>query len=282
MKQLCSVLVLVLIVLATVGTSAQDFRSPAIWQDEIVVDGQNKDWQQPFKLHNSLAGLSFAIANDSTKLYLCFEAIEPLYIVKMLRAGWSFQLSCKERKRRFNTSVVFNPMYIELDPKHDYVEKKEKKEPTFENWLDDYKLESNTYTTQGFKHYQKNALTLSDTSQNIIHVQLNYNETKAVYEIAIPLRELMPLNHVKWNERMKLKVYINNLEAPPEKGTLTLETNRLQPIGRQGGQVVSSSNAPTDIVQPKKLTERVTKEVLYYKASFSHDFYLAAPPNTTP
>lgn len=271
MKQLFSILILIL---TAIDSQGQDYRSPSVWQEGIVVDGLNTEWQHPFKLHNKSAGLSFSIANDSSHLYLCFETREPLYVVKMLRAGWSLQISSKERKRRFNTSIVFDPMYIELEPKHDYVEQKDKKEPTFDNWLDDYKLESNTYTTQGLKHYQKQALRLDDTTQNLIRVQLNYNEKKAVYEIAIPLKELMPIAQVEWNERMKLKVYIDALAAPKEKGTLSVGTGTFQPIGRQGGQVLPPSSTPQEEIQPKKLTEGATKDCLYYKANFSHEFYL--------
>jgi hypothetical protein len=275
MKRLLFIL---LFILTTIYSQGQDYRSPSIWQDKIVIDGANTEWQHPFKLHNSSAGVSFSIANDSSYLYLCFEAREPLYIVKMLRASWYLQLSSKERKKRFNASIAFDPMYIELEPKHDYVEKKDKKGPTFENWLDDYKLESNTYTTQGLKHYQKDALSLSDTTRNLIRVRLDYTEEKAVYEIAIPLRELMPMAQVQWNERMKLKVYIDALDAPPEKSKLSVGTGTFQPIGgRRGGQVVPpTNNTAQEEFQPKKLTEGATKACLYYKANFSHEFYLVS------
>lgn len=273
MKQLFFILTFII---TTTYSQGQDYRSPSIWQDEIVVDGSNVEWQHPFKFYNGSAGLSFSIANDSSYLYLCFETREPLYIVKMLRASWYLQLSSKERKRRFNTTIAFDPMYIELEPKHDYVEKKEKKGPTFENWLDDYRLESNTYTTQGLKHYQKEALTLSDTSHNFIRVRLDYNEEKAVYEIAIPLKELMPIAQIEWNERMKLKVYIDALDAPPEKGKLSVGTGTFQPIGRQRGSISSPSSTPQEEIQPKKLIEGATKDCLYYKANFSHEFYLVS------
>jgi hypothetical protein len=273
MKQLFSIITFIL---TTIYCQGQDYRSPAIWQDETLVDGQNTEWQHPFKLHNSSAGLSFSIANDSNYLYLCFETLEPLYIVKMLRAGWYLQLSSKERRRRFNASIIFDPMYIELEPKYDYVENKEKKGPTFENWLDDYKLESNTYRTQGLRHYQKNTLTLGDTTHNLIRVRLDYNEKKAVYEIAIPLKELMPSTQIQWNERMKLKVNIDALDRPPEKGKLSVGTGTFQSVGRQGGQVIPPSKAPQEVIQPKKLIEGVTQECLYYKANFVHEFYLVS------
>lgn len=273
MKRLFSILTFILTAIYCQG---QDYRSPAIWQDEMVIDGSNSDWQQPFKLHNTSAGVSFSIANDSSYLYLCFETKEPLYVVKMLRASWYLQLSSKERRRRFNVSIAFDPMYIELEPKHDYAENKEKKGPTFENWLDDYRLESNTYRVQGLKHYQKEALTLGDTTHNLIRIGLDYNEEKAVYEMAIPLKELMPIAQIEWNERMKLKVYIDALDAPSEKGKLSVGTGSFQSIGRQGRQTLPPSTTPEEVIQPKKLIEGVTKKCLYYKANFSHEFYLVS------
>lgn len=275
MKPLFSILTFILI---STYSQGQDYRSPSVWQDAIEIDGLNTEWQHPFKLHNTSAGVSFSIANDSTHLYLCFETTEPLYVVKMLRAGWSLQLSSKERRRRFNAIIAFDPMYIELEPKHDYAENKTKKGPTFENWLDDYKLESNTYTIQGLRHSQKNALTLGDTTDNLIRIRLDYNEEKAVYEIGIPLKELMPIAQIEWKERMKLKVYIDALEAPREKGKLSLGTGTFQTVGRQGGQITPPSNTPQEVIQPKKLTEGVTQECLYYKANFSHEFYLVSKP----
>lgn len=273
MKQLLSILIIILI---TTYCQGQDYRSPALWQEAIRIDGSNAEWEHPFKLYNTSAGLFFSIANDSNYLYLSFETKEPLYVVKMLRAGWYLQLSSKERRRRFNASITFDPMYIELEPKHDYVENKTKKEPTFENWLDDYKLESNQYRVEGLKHFQKNALSLGDTTHNFIRVRLDYNSQKAVYEIAIPLKELMPMAQVEWKERMKLKVYIDALDAPPEKGKLSVGTGTFQTLGRQGGQVVPPKNTPQEIIAPKKLTEGVTKDCLYYKANFSHEFYLVS------
>jgi hypothetical protein len=273
MKRLLSILTFILIAIYSQG---QDYRSPAVWQEGTVIDGSNTEWQHPFKLYNTSAGISFSVANDSSHLYLSFETTEPLYVVKMLRAGWYLQLSSKERRRRFNTALVFDPMYIELEPKHDYVENKEKKGPTFENWLDDYRLESNTYTIQGLRHYQKNALTLGDTTDNLIRVRLGYNQKKAVYEIAIPLKELMPLSQVKWNERMKLKVNIDALEAPPEKGKISVGTGRFQSMGRQGNTLTPPSSEPQEKIKPKKLTEGVTQDCLYYKANFSHEFYLVS------
>ncbi|CAA6799412.1 MAG: Unknown protein [uncultured Aureispira sp.] len=275
MKQLFSILIFIIIAISSQG---QDYRSPTLWQDEVIVDGSNTEWQHPFRLHNTSAGVSFSIANDSSYLYLSFETKEPLYVVKMLRASWYFQLSSKERKRRFNVTVAFDPMFIELEPKHDYVENKEKEGPTFENWLDDYRLESNTYTIQGLKHEQRIALTLDDTRHNLIRVRLGYNEEKAVYEIAIPLKELMPMAAIEWNERMKLKVYIDALDAPSEKGKLSVGTGSFQSIGRQGRQTIPPSSPPQELVQPKKLTEGATKDCLYYKASFSHEFYLVSEP----
>lgn len=279
MKQLLSILVLVLI---TSDSKGQDYRSPALWEENIVIDGQNAEWPHPFKLYNSSAGLSFSVANDSNYLYLSFEAIEPLYIVKMLRAGWYLQLTSKERRRRFNISIVFDPMYIELDPKHDYVEKKEKKTPTFENWLDDYHLEANTYTTQGLKHYQKNPIALSDTLHNWIRIQLDYTPQKAVYEIAIPLKELMSMEQIEWNERMKLKVNIDALDEPKEKSQLIIGTGSFQSSNpQQRGQVLPPSNTRTEqVIQPKKLTEGVGKDCLYYKANFSHEFHLVLNKKT--
>lgn len=273
MKQLFTILILFL-----TGSycQAQDYRSPTLWQDSIIIDGQNSEWQHPFKLYSSSAGLSFSVANDSNYLYLSFETTEPLYIVKMLRAGWYLQLSSKERKRRFNMGIVFEPMYIELEPKHDYAENKEKKGPTFENWLDDYHLESNTYTTQGLKHYQKNSIAFSDTLQNWIRIQLDYTREKAVYEIAVPLKELMSIEQIQWNERMKLKVNIDALDEPKEKTKVVIGTGSFQSTSsQQRGQVLPPANRPEEIVlQPKKLREGPEKDCLYYKANFSHEFHL--------
>jgi len=274
MKRFFSILTFIL---TTFSSQGQDYRSPAVWQqDEIVIDGSNAEWQHPFKLHNTSAGVAFSIANDSSYLYLCFETKEPLYVVKMLRASWLLQLSSKERKRRFNVTLAFDPMYIELEPKHDYVENKEKKGPTFENWLDDYNLTSNTYRIQGLKNAQTNALTLGDTTDRLIRIGLDYNEEKAVYEIAIPLNELMPSGPVEWNERMKLKVSIDALDTPSEKGELSVRAGGFQSIDRQGRSRVAPSNVSKEVLQPKELTARGSKDCLYYKASFSHEFYLVS------
>ncbi len=252
----------VLMLFAVLPLAAQDFVSSAQWQSKtLVVDGSDEEWEQPFKFYNREAGLTFSIANDSNNLYLCFVSDQALKVVKMLRAGWSLRLSSKERKRRVNAWIDFAPIVIELEPKHDYIENQEKKEPTFNNWLDDYRLDACQYTVYGFKKLDNKRFKMGGGEQNPIQVALNYTPKMAVYEIAIPLEALFPKKYTTLTELMKLKVNIYAVEIPNEKDKLT--------VGPGGGELRSTG---TERLDPKDDLEAL--DDLYYKANFLNEFKL--------
>lgn len=238
----------------------------------IVVDGSSQEWEKPFRYYNSSAGLSFAMANDQQYLYLCFKTAEPYKIIKMLRAGWTLRLSCKERRKRLNAWLNFKSMYIDLVPKEDYNAKSKTEKPTFGNWLDDYYLNQLVYEVAGFRKTPKyHTTTLEEQGKEGIQIALNYTKEEAVVEMAIPLEELFLTKHITLEEVLKMRILIDDLVMPDEDSKLS--------GGEENAAKTTINGTPpngedTPLVKPKDFGATAGIECLYYKASFAIDFKL--------
>jgi len=85
---------------------AQDV-STARWMTQpVTVDGVANEWHQPLNFYDSETKLLFAISNDSTNIYLCFEAKDNATEMKIMRAGMRVELDTKGRSGR-SASIDF-------------------------------------------------------------------------------------------------------------------------------------------------------------------------------
>lgn len=90
-------LILPLACFAFTGLYAQDV-STARWMPQpITVDGIAAEWHQPLNFYDAETKLLFAISNDSTNIYLCFEAKDNATEMKIMRAGMRVELDTKGR-----------------------------------------------------------------------------------------------------------------------------------------------------------------------------------------
>lgn len=71
-----------------------------------TVDGSATEWVQPLNFYDNETRLLFAISNDSTNIYLCFESKEEQTQRKILKAGMVVELITKGKGSR-STSVAF-------------------------------------------------------------------------------------------------------------------------------------------------------------------------------
>lgn len=79
---------------------AQDV-STAKWPAApVIIDGNADEWHQPLNFYDAETKLLFAIANDSTNIYLCFEAKDNATAMKIMRAGMQIELDTKGRHGR--------------------------------------------------------------------------------------------------------------------------------------------------------------------------------------
>lgn len=183
----------------------------------ITIDGNNEEWQRPFNLYDGSTGLQFSITNDNARLYLCFTANDEAKARKIMRAGWQIELSSKEKSKKFNAAIVF-PVRQMVGFEHKEAEHKFdwKKKSNFAGLVSTYKVQFTNITTSGFK--TKNGLRPIIDSTGI-EVSIGEDSVQGVvYEVAIPLNELMDEKLIQLNEQMLLHVTVHGLEAPPSGG----------------------------------------------------------------
>lgn len=85
---------------------AQDVSTAKWMAHPVTIDGEATEWHQPLNFYDSETKLLFAISNDSTHIYLCFEAKDEATQMKIMRAGMRVELDTKGRNGR-SASIDF-------------------------------------------------------------------------------------------------------------------------------------------------------------------------------
>src|SRR6478736_175292 len=107
--------ILFLFILFILGrpAKAQDDMSRARWQSVTMrTDGNDSEWYKPLNFYDESTSLLFAISNDSSNIYFCFTGKDSRKVSKMIKAGWSLKLSSKEKRKKFDVSIIFHPEEI--------------------------------------------------------------------------------------------------------------------------------------------------------------------------
>jgi len=87
---------------------AQSDVSKSRWKtQDILIDGNDREWTKPLNFYDDKSGLLFAISNDNRNLYMAFGFNNEMKMGKLMNGGWSVTLSSKEKKRKFNASLIF-------------------------------------------------------------------------------------------------------------------------------------------------------------------------------
>lgn len=182
---------------------AQDGISESKWQSkQLSIDGDDNEWPQPHTFFDAQSALMFSVSNDAKNLYLCFSNNDRMKTGKMMKAGWSIELFSSEKKRKFDATIIF-PKSIDpgISMRSD-----------FNAAVEIYKSEIQTLKTKGF---QTNNLEIKLSNNQDIQVAVGADSLeKIVYEIKIPLKELMDENLVQLNEIISLELTINSLDKP--------------------------------------------------------------------
>ncbi|MEN8229214.1 MAG: hypothetical protein ABFS38_13735, partial [Bacteroidota bacterium] len=66
----------------------------------ILIDGLSPDWSLPLKFYDNSTRISYAIANDSVNIYLCFVTADETMQMKILRAGMVVGLDTLGKKKQ--------------------------------------------------------------------------------------------------------------------------------------------------------------------------------------
>jgi hypothetical protein len=247
-------LLLIIFLTFTLKISAQNDISKAKWQSKkIVIDGNNNEWDKPFSFYDSKSGLTFALANDSTNMYLCFTDDDEWKIRKMMRAGWSIELVCKEKNNKFNASIAF-PGLQTMNVENNRTRSSLSLKADLNNLINTYILHVSRIKTKGFK--TKNG-ELPIIENNGIMISIGaVSGQYIVYEIAIPFKELFTGKILRYDELLTLIVTVNTLQSPsynskiPNRGSdVTREDSRNRDQGgRYGNRAEDNTSVNNDEV----------------------------------
>lgn len=217
---------LVVILALTLNGMAQSDVSKARWKSkEIVVDGNDREWTKPLNFYNDKSGLMFAICNDQRNVYFAFTVNDEMKMRKLMGAGWSIELSSKEKERKFNATLTFPAVKLSGMGKRPGSEF-EKKVPG-NPFIDAYRLQIQSVAVKGFLTSQTE-VNLND--KNGIDIAIGADSSRFIfYELAIPLKELMTGNSVHLDELITLNISVNAMDRP------TTDGDREGRSGRSGG-----------------------------------------------
>ena len=215
----------------TLNALAQSDISKSRWRaKEIVVDGNVREWTKPLNFYDDKSGLMFAICNDKANVYFAFTVNDEMKMRKLMSAGWSVELSSKEKDRKFNATLSFPGIRVAGMGRRtgSEFEKKVPGNPV----IDSYRLQLLSVATKGFLSNQTE-VKLNDHSG--IDIAVGTDSTLfIVYEIAIPLKELMADHSAQLDELITLNVSVNALSKPSGGGERAGRAGR---GSRSGGEM---------------------------------------------
>jgi hypothetical protein len=206
-------LVIIALIAFALNNPAQSNVSKARWKSkEIVIDGNDKEWTKPLNFYDDKTGLLFAICNDTRNVYFAFSCNDEMKMFKIMNSGWSVELSSKEKNRKFNATVTFPGIKMLGYGKRagSQFEKKSDGNPVIKA----YQSQLQFVTTKGFFSNQ-GELKLNNRNRTAeqIDIAVGTDSLKSlVYEIAIPLKELMSENLVQLDELITLNVVVNAMD----------------------------------------------------------------------
>lgn len=79
---------------------AQDVTTAGFAEEPITIDGKASEWPVPFRFSDYTSKLMYNIRNDSTTVYFCFRADQPLAQMKLLYYGFDIYIDTTGKKKK--------------------------------------------------------------------------------------------------------------------------------------------------------------------------------------
>ena len=178
---------------------------------EIRIDGNDKDWATPLSFYDDNTGFRYSVSNDKQNIYLIFTVDDQRKMMKLMKAGWTIDLSSKEKKRKFNASLNFQGV-PHLGQGYQRGSSEQENRAEVNLIIKDYTSQLPDVLLHGF---QSGVSELKLNSRKDIQLGIGANFTQnLVYEIAIPLKELMVEQSIQLDEIITLEVSVNGMERP--------------------------------------------------------------------
>lgn len=181
----------------------------------ILADGNYSDWNsQPFLLDQS-SKLYYAIANDSSNIYLCFKVSKSFTQMQIVRAGLNIKLVSKNSKGR-----IKYPLKMKNDTETEIGFPKTGKHDGFDaKWLK--QLYRQTNATMAIKGFNTKKGIYSTNTKNWINVALGWDDIENMYyEVTIPFKNYFGENYTKQDllKEITLKVDLETTDEPMNRG----------------------------------------------------------------
>lgn len=242
---------------------AQEDVSESKWQaGEVVVDGNDDEWSKPFNFYDNASGLMFTVANDNKNLYLCFSNNDRAKTGKMMAAGWSLELSSSEKKRKFDVTINFPKS---ADPNMTV-------RGDLKTSIGIYKAETQTIQAKGFLA-NNGDMPLVNKDGPDISIGSD-NDQKIVYEIRLPIKDLMEEGKVKLNELITFNITVNALPNPGGRAAAPVATGRGSYGGGGGGRMGGRRGGGSRASSPD--ANASSRTAFYDKASFKQKIRLVS------
>lgn len=262
-------------------------------------DGKSAEWPHPFGFYNSETKLMFAIANDETNLYLCFETIDETAQMKIMKAGMKVNIVTKG-KGKHNASIEFP---LPLDKKGQPAPAPNETRPDMMKIRSTFLLNQQQMKLSGFAT-KTGVLPIKDSLG--LSAFINWDGNKMIYEIKIPLSELYGAGFTPADlmNELSLAVDVKAMERPgfspggaagsPANagsgmggGSVTQPAGGMGGVGSPGGIGTPGypgsgngsgrpSGYPTN--DDGSFQQQSGNSVLYLKTNFKEKFTLAKKP----
>lgn len=236
----------------------------------VKVDGHPNEWSKPLRYYDESTRLFYAFANDSTTLYLCFQAAEEMDQRKITKAGMTVTLTTKGRIK--NKASISFPLPQPEQP-HQKDQMGEKSRQTI---INTFLMQNTIMDVKGFAT-REGQVSINDSSG--IKAAINWDDSyRLIYEIAIPLKELYGGGYTATDlaNPLTLSVLVNGLKQPKFAGQNGGEEHNMG-MGQHGGQGEGSHRGQGHEESNTEISSS-QREIVYQKGKLSQKFTLALRP----
>ncbi len=213
----------VLLLLVAVSCGSSKDTTAAIntmaWQTKpIVIDGNNSDWEQPYRYADSKARIAFRFSNDRTNLYITMKTDDPVTQQKILKAGMYVWIDPSVKSKK-NIGILFPMENIEQEKIQRTDKEGEAKAPKTD-LLKKEILSASDYTLKGFTGCEGTySLAQKNSCQIVAKMGISAATNELVWEAVIPFKAFYKeaIDAQDFGKSVDIGFEINALKRPADK-----------------------------------------------------------------
>ena len=186
----------------------------------VVADGRADDWSLPLRFSDENYTLQYNVTNDDKNVYVCILSRDENTMMRMLRAGMNIYFDPKGEKNK-GISITY-PLRKQPDPQSSFRNRNGDPIPggniPANTRKEELLLQSDFYSTSGFLNIENGQFGVADTKPPIrVAMKLNNNDSLLVYEVIVPLKNIIGTDLTPRAARTNFSVGIvlNSVPATP-------------------------------------------------------------------